>query len=98
MRAYIAVRQEGERLIRESGLPATILRPWYVLGPGHRWPLLLVPVYAIFSRLPSTRDSAQRLGLVTHEQMLRALIHAVDHPPTDLHVLGVPEIRATKQS
>ena len=38
MKAYIAVRAECEALIRESGLNATILRPWYVLGPGHRWP------------------------------------------------------------
>jgi uncharacterized protein YbjT (DUF2867 family) len=45
MRAYIAVRQEGERLIRASGLAATILRPWYVLGPGHRWPYLLLLRY-----------------------------------------------------
>ena len=34
MRAYIAVRREGEALVRASGLPATILRPWYVLGPA----------------------------------------------------------------
>ena len=34
MRAYIAARVEGEDAIRESGLPATILRPWYVLGSG----------------------------------------------------------------
>ena len=38
MKACIAVRAECETLIRESGLNATILRPWYVLGPGHRWP------------------------------------------------------------
>ncbi len=36
MRAYIAVRQEGEGRVRASGISATILRPWYVLGPGHR--------------------------------------------------------------
>ncbi|HTR78438.1 MAG TPA: NAD(P)H-binding protein, partial [Gemmatimonadaceae bacterium] len=35
MRAYVDARAEGERAIREAGLAATILRPWYVLGPGH---------------------------------------------------------------
>src|SRR5579883_1167511 len=35
MKAYVAVRQECEQIIRQSGLNATILRPWYVLGPGH---------------------------------------------------------------
>src|SRR5262252_6483792 len=32
MKAYIEVRSQGEDMIRESGLNATILRPWYVLG------------------------------------------------------------------
>jgi hypothetical protein len=36
MKDYIAVRAEGESLPRTTGLNATILRPWYVLGPGHR--------------------------------------------------------------
>src|SRR5919198_177904 len=39
MREYQQARAEGEALIRRSGLNATILRPWYVLGPGHRWPI-----------------------------------------------------------
>jgi uncharacterized protein YbjT (DUF2867 family) len=34
--AGLAVREKCEQAIRESGLNATILRPWYVLGPGHR--------------------------------------------------------------
>lgn len=36
MRAFIAVRAQGEAMIREARLTGTILRPWYVLGPGHR--------------------------------------------------------------
>ena len=93
MRAYIAVRQEGERLIRASGLAATILRPWYVLGPGHRWPYLLLPIYAVLGRLPSTRESALRLGLVTHEQMLRVLLRATEEPPAGVREIDVPQIR-----
>jgi uncharacterized protein YbjT (DUF2867 family) len=93
MRAYIAVRQEAERLIRESALPATILRPWYVLGPGHRWPYLLLPIYGLLARLPSTREGARRLGLVTDEQMLVALIRAAEEPTTGVRMIGVPEIR-----
>jgi uncharacterized protein YbjT (DUF2867 family) len=38
MRAFIEIRMQCEQLIRESGLNATILRPWYVLGPGHYGP------------------------------------------------------------
>ena len=58
MKAYIAVREQGETMVRETGIPATILRPWYVLGPGHWWPYALVPVYAILRAIPSTRDGA----------------------------------------
>lgn len=94
MKAYIAVRAECETLIRESGLNATILRPWYVLGPGHRWPQALVPAYWLLERISSTREGAQRLGLVTLEQMLQALTDAVESPSAGLRVLGVLEIRA----
>ena len=93
MKAYIAVRAECENLIRNSGLNATILRPWYVLGPGHRWPYAILPLYWLFERLPATREAAQRLGLVTLEQMMAALTNAVDHPCEGQRFLGVPEIR-----
>ncbi|MFL6216278.1 MAG: SDR family oxidoreductase [Blastocatellia bacterium] len=93
MKAYIEVRAEGERLIRESRLRATILRPWYVLGPDHRWPYLLVPAYKLFEMLPSTRESAQRLGLVTLPQMVNALVNAVERPPDNHHIVDVPEIK-----
>jgi uncharacterized protein YbjT (DUF2867 family) len=93
MHAYLAARREGERLIRESNLTATIFRPWYILGPGHRWPCLLLPIYAMLSRLPSTREGARRLGLVTLEQMLRALVRATEEPPAGIREIDVPQIR-----
>ncbi|HKV80088.1 MAG TPA: NAD(P)H-binding protein [Candidatus Sulfotelmatobacter sp.] len=94
MHAYIAVRAECEAAIDAAGLHATILRPWYVLGPGHRWPYCLLPIYKIAELLPQTRDGARRLGLVTLEQMLRALTFAVENPLQGKRVMGVPEIRA----
>ena len=93
MKAYQAVRAEVESLLRESGMPATVLRPWYVLGPGHRWPYMLVPFYWLMERLPSKRETAQRLGLVTHAQMIAALLRAVEEPAEDFRVVTVPEIR-----
>jgi len=95
MRAYQAVRAQGEALIREAGLTATIIRPWYVLGPGHWWPVGLVPIYKIMEALPSTRESARRLGLVTLNQMVNALVHAVEHSPAaqQQSIVDVPAIR-----
>ena len=92
MAAYIAVRREGERLLEASGLRATILRPWYVVGPGHYWPVVLVPAYALLEKLPSTRDMALRLGLVAIEEMTAALVNAVEHPPQTHRVVDVAEI------
>jgi len=97
MRAYVAARAEAEARIRASGLNATILRPWYVLGPGHWWPYALVPGYWLAERLPPTRELAQRLGLVSVRQMVAALVAAVEQPADGVRVVAVPEIRAVRE-
>ena len=93
MHDFIAVRMQGEELIRRAGLNATVVRPWYVLGPGHRWPYALAPVYLLMQAIPSTRESAARLGLVTRNEMVGALGCAVREPAVGIRVLGVQEIR-----
>lgn len=98
MQAYIAVRRRGETLLRGSGLPCTIVRPWYVLGPGHRWPLLLVPFYWLAERWAPTRGDARRLGLLTLPQVVNALTEAVESPPVRCRLLEVPEMRAARPS
>ena len=97
MRAYQDVRIRGEALIREAGLRATMLRPWYVLGPGHWWPIALLPFYGIAELVPSMRESARRAGLVTINQMVRAIVRAVESgpPPAEPRILDVPAIRAS---
>lgn len=93
MKDYIAVRAECETALLKSGMNATIVRPWYVLGPGHRWPYVLLPMYWLCERIPSTRDGARRLGLVTIDQMLRVLVSAVEKPSIGVRFIGVPQIR-----
>ena len=87
------ILQQGEALVRETGIPATILRPWYVLGPGHWWPYALVPVYAVLRALPATREGAERLALVTHRQMVASLVRAVATPPRLVRIVTANEIR-----
>lgn len=96
MQAYVEARQAGEAAIAEAGLTATILRPWYVLGPGHRWPYLLLPFYKLAELWPGSRETARRLGMVTLEQMSRALVQAIEGPPPPgtRRVLDVTGIRA----
>jgi len=99
MQAYVAVRAKGEACVRETGIPATIVRPWYVLGPGHRWPYLLVPMYALLRLFPATRDAAERLGLVTRAQMIATLLRAVAEPPAEgVRVVEVPQIRSAARA
>ena len=97
MKAYQSTRAEAERALAASGLRHTIVRPWYVLGPGHRWPYALLPLYWLMERLPSTRDAANRLGLVTLQQMVDTLVHAVENPPARSRIVEVPEIRASAE-
>ncbi|HEY7166970.1 MAG TPA: NAD-dependent epimerase/dehydratase family protein [Candidatus Binatia bacterium] len=96
MKAFIEVRSAGEAMIRDAQLTATVLRPWYILGPGHWWPLALIPFYKIAEMLPSWRASAQRLGLVSIKQMVNALVNAVENPPPReaLRIVEVPEIKS----
>jgi uncharacterized protein YbjT (DUF2867 family) len=94
MQSYIAVRMAGEGLITAAGLDATVLRPWYVLGPGHWWPLLLVPMYAVAELIPATRAGARRLGLVTIGQMVGTLVRVIEEGPRKgMRIVEVPEIR-----
>ena len=94
MKSYIAVRTECEAALAASGVNVTIVRPWYVLGPGHRWPYALLPMYWICERIPSTREGARRLGLVTLAQMTRTLVSAVENPRAGTRIIEVPQIRA----
>jgi uncharacterized protein YbjT (DUF2867 family) len=93
MKAFIEVRRQGEELIRAAGLPATFVRPWYVLGPGHWWPYALLPAYWILERVPAKKESARRLGLVSLDQIVKALVWAVENPADAVRIVDVSRIR-----
>lgn len=95
MRACQNVRAQCESLIESAGLTATIVKPWYILGQGHRWPIVLEPLYWLAEHSPKTREGALRLGLVQHGEITRALTWAVENPPApQLRIWDVPAIRA----
>src|SRR4051812_44408759 len=98
MRAYVAARAAAEAAIAAAGLTATFVRPWYVLGPGHRWPYLLPPFYALAELLPGARTAVRQLGFVTLAQMTSALVAAVESPPAagERRIVDVPAIRAAR--
>jgi uncharacterized protein YbjT (DUF2867 family) len=93
MKAFLEVRHTGEEMIRASGIPATFVRPWYVLGPGHYWPYPLLPFFWLLQRLPATREAARRLGFVTLDQMLNTIVWTVENPAEAIRIIDVPRIR-----
>lgn len=93
MKAYVDVRVKCEEAIAEAGLNASILRPWYVLGPGHLWPYALVPFYKLAEFVPGMREGALRLGLVTIREMVAALLFAVENPASGQRIWEPKEIR-----
>jgi uncharacterized protein YbjT (DUF2867 family) len=97
MRSYIAARERGEEAVIATGIPATFVRPWYVLGPGHYWPVVLQPLYALARLFPPTREQAARLGLVRLEHVVAALVCAVETPPRDRPcIVDVPAIARSR--
>lgn len=93
MAAYQAVRKEGEAYCLSKNLNCTFIRPWYVLGPGHWWPILLLPGYAIAELVPAWRMQARAKTLVTINQMLNALMKAVESTDRGNHIIEIADIR-----
>lgn len=96
MAAYQAVRKEGEEYCLQQKLNCTFLRPWYVLGPGHWWPVLVLPFYGLAELVPSWRKQARAKALVTIGQMVKTLINAAENSTPELSILEIKDIRAGK--
>ncbi len=93
---FVAVRAECEEAIEQRRLNATILRPWNLLTPERRWPVqLFVPFYKLGEWIPFTRAAALRLGPVTLDQLILALVEAVECPVQGTRIVEVPDIRSS---
>ena len=98
MQAYQQCRAEGEAAILKTNIPATFIRPWYVIGPGHYWPLLFAPVFKILEWIPSTSKKAKALRLVTIKQMIRTLVNAAENiPAAGVNFIEIENIRKSLQ-
>jgi len=93
MRDYQEVRKEGEAYCISKNLNCSFIRPWYVLGPGHWWPVLLFPFYGIAELVPSWRQAARAKGLVTIAQMLHTLVSIIESNPQKLRYIEIPQIK-----
>lgn len=95
MEAYQSVRKEGEEYSKSKKLNCSFIRPWYVMGPGHYWPVLLLPVYGVAELIPAWRQKARTMALVTIHQILRTLVKVVKADPVPLRIIEVKQIRSS---
>jgi len=93
MKSYVAVRAEVEALIASLGLTATVVRPFYVLGPGRRWPYFVMPLLWIGSVIPGLSRHVRTMAFNTREQVVDTIVHAIEHPPTGIDVWGVQRMK-----
>jgi uncharacterized protein YbjT (DUF2867 family) len=83
MQDYQLCRAEGEQYILATNIPSTFIRPWYVTGPGHYWPLVFLPLLKMLELIPATAKKAKALRLVSIQQMLNTLLYAVENQPVE---------------
>jgi uncharacterized protein YbjT (DUF2867 family) len=81
MQEYTNVRKQGEAYIQSKHLVCTFIRPWYVIGPGHYWPLLLMPAYGIAQLRPQWKQKTKGMELLNINLLLRTLVKAIEAPP-----------------
>jgi len=93
MKEFQAIRATGERLLRDSEIPSSFIRPWYVIGPGHYWPLLLKPLIWLLQFIPAISQTAKKLDTVTIAQIIRTLIYTVRNPPDQVAIYEVSDIK-----
>jgi uncharacterized protein YbjT (DUF2867 family) len=96
MQDYQQCRATGEGAIINAGLSATFIRPWYVIGPKHYWPLFFLPLFKILEMIPPTSQKAKALRLVYLAQMLKALLFAIKNPVEGIRIIEIEEIRKFK--
>ncbi|MGG9963737.1 SDR family oxidoreductase [Ferruginibacter sp. SUN106] len=94
MKDFQEVRAEGETLLLQQNFISSFIRPWYVLGPGHWWPLLLKPVFFILKFIPSKKQAAIHLDTVTIKQIINAMVDCIKKPATSKTIFDVPKIKS----
>ena len=92
--AYAASKERAEQVVRDSDLPWTILRPAEVYGSRGSDPILSLASELRRRRfIPILGDGSYTLSPVLADDVVDALIHALDFGPGsgDIYVLAGPE-------
>ena len=93
MNNFQLTRAAGEALLEQSGIPSSIIRPWYVMGPGRWWPVLLKPFFWLASLNSSWVAKAKHFDTVTIQQMISTLMVAIKKTPAHIKYYEIEDIR-----
>ncbi|WP_169924238.1 MULTISPECIES: NAD-dependent epimerase/dehydratase family protein [Sphingomonas] len=86
--AYAATKWQAEQVVRDAGIPATILRPHAIVGP-HDTVLLPRLLRAVArGRVPLPAGGRALVELTDVRDVAAALIAAADAPPTTANLSG----------
>jgi nucleoside-diphosphate-sugar epimerase len=82
---YGRSKQEGERMVLESGLPAVVIRPSHVYGPGGWYVEELAPRLLQPGRFAVIGSGGNLWDVVHVEDVVSALMLAMEAPPGSLY-------------
>lgn len=88
---YGRAKQEGERMVLDSGLPAVVIRPSHVYGPGGWYGEELVPRLRQPGRFAVIGSGANLWDVVHVEDVAAAILLAVDAQVADGRVYHVAD-------
>ncbi|MCX4242937.1 NAD-dependent epimerase/dehydratase family protein [Paraliomyxa miuraensis] len=91
---YAETKRQGERLVEDSGLQATVLRPGLIYGPGDDALRNLVRMVRLAPLVPVPRGATGPLPAVDVRDVATAVVEALERPRTvgaTIDVVG-PEV------
>jgi uncharacterized protein YbjT (DUF2867 family) len=92
MFTYQANKKRAEAALNASGLQVSLLRPWYVVGEGRTWVSIFDGLYNLAEKYPKTLAKIRKFRLVSHQQVLETLIHAIKSEPKKLTIYEIEDI------
>jgi nucleoside-diphosphate-sugar epimerase len=92
MFTYQANKKRAEAALNSSGMNVSLLRPWYVVGEGRTWVKIFNGLYNLAEKYPNLLAKVRKFRLVSHQQILDTLIHAIESEPKNLTVYEIDDI------
>jgi uncharacterized protein YbjT (DUF2867 family) len=92
MWTYQNNKKATEKILQESDINLTFIRPWYVLGPNRTWPKMFDGLYQLAERFPNALAKIRKFRLTSIDQMMKTLLKAVDSRPIKLKVYEIEDM------